>query len=221
MKQVLFTLSVILSTTFIHAQVTVMEGSKSMVEGTYNAYSLVLEDVESNLAEKIWEDFMREYKAKVKKDKKAKILFADNVQIPSISANPVDVYTNISGDKGQPTEINVWFDTGSGYVNSIDMEVQSEKATQLIEEYGSKVMRKHCEEMQAHEEKLLKDYNSDIKKLESKNSSLVDDIAKAKDKILKWEKELEQNEDDIKKKKKEIEIQKEKVADAKEATRKY
>ncbi len=77
--------------------------------------------------------------------------------MPSISSNPVDVYASITGEKGGSSTVSVGFDTGSGYVNSIDMEAQSETANALITEYGTKVMRKHAEEMQKNEEDLFKD----------------------------------------------------------------
>ncbi|MFT4535480.1 MAG: hypothetical protein ACI9P5_002849 [Saprospiraceae bacterium] len=221
MKNLLIVFVFMISAFSINAQVEVSEGSKSMVEGTYNAYSVTLENVEEDEAEDMWKEFMKEFKAKVKKDKKAKIHFSDNVQMPTISANPVDVYASFSGGKGMSTTVSVWFDTGSGYVNSIDMAAQSETANGLIAEYGTKVMRKHCEEMQKQEEKMLKDYIGEAKKLEDKNKDLREDIAKAKENILKWEKELDQNEDDIKKKSKDIEKQEEAVSEAKVTTRKY
>lgn len=204
-----------------NAQVEVKEGSKSMVEGTYNAYTVVLENVETDDAEDVWKDFMKDFKAKVKKDKKSKIYFSDNVQMPSISANPVDVYASITGEKGGSSTVSVWFDTGSGYVNSIDMKAQSETANGLITEYGTKVMRKHTSEIQKNEEDLLNDLSKDAKKLNDKNKDLREDIAKAKANILKWEKELEQNEDDIKKKMKAIESQENMVKEATTTSRKY
>ncbi len=221
MKKLSIVLIFIVSVFSLVAQVEVMEGSKSMVEGTFNAYTVTLEDVSNDEAEDMWKDFMKEFKAKVKKDKKAKIHFSDNVQMPSISSNPVDVYASINESKGKSTTVSVWFDTGSGYVNSIDMEAQSETANQLVQEYGTKVMRKHSEDKQEKAEKMLKDVVNDAKKLDDKNKDLREDIAKAKENILKWEKELDQNEDDIKKKAKDVEKQKESVAEAKEVTRKY
>lgn len=205
----------------MNAQVNVTEGSKSMVEGTYNAYTVTLPDVEEDEAEDMWKDFMKEYKAKVKKDKKAKIHFSDNVQMPTISANPVDVYASIFEVKGKSTTVSVWFDTGSGYVNTIDMEAQSDIAYDIVTEYGTRVMKKHSENIQENEEKSLKNLINDAKKLEDKNKDLRDDIAKAKENILKWEKELDQNEDDIKKKAKDIDKQEMIVTEAKENTRKY
>jgi hypothetical protein len=205
----------------VNAQVVVSEGSKSMVEGTYNAYTVILENVNQNDAEDGWKDFMKDFKAKVKKDKKSKIHFSDNVQMPSISSNPVDVYASIEGEKGRSTTVNVWFDTGSGYVNSIDMSAQSMTANGIVSEYGTKVMRKHAESNQKDEEDRLKDLNKDAKKLDDKNKDLREDIAKAKANILKWEKELEQNEDDIKKKAKAIESQEDVVKEAVTITRKF
>lgn len=128
---------------------------------------------------------------------------------------------SIDEAKGKSTTMSVWFDTGSGYVNSIDMAAQSETAKELVAEYATKVMRKSSEKIQEKEEKLLKDYVGDSKKLEDKNKDLREDIEKAKENILKWEKELDQNEDNLKKKAKEIEMQEQSVGQAREITRKY
>ena len=221
MKNTLFALLLMVSGFSLVAQVQVSEGSKTMVEGTYNAYTVDLENAKVNIAEDVWKDFMKEFKAKVKEDKKAKIHFSDNVQMPDLSSNPVDVYASISGGKGEVTSVNVWFDTGSGYVNSIDMKAQSEIASKLIAEYGNKVMKRHSEDMQKEEEGKLKEFMDDSKKLENKNKDLRNDIAKAKENIMKWEKELSQNEDDLKKKGKDIEKQEKKVSEAVKITRKY
>ena len=221
MKNLLSVLAFVVSVFSVSAQVEVSEGSKSMVEGTYNAYSVRLDNVEEDEAEDMWKDFVKEFKAKVKKDKKAKIYFSDNVQMPTISSNPVDVYASITESKGKHTTVSVWFDTGSGYVNSIDMEAQSDIAMDLVAEYGTKVMRKHSEKNQKRAEELLKDFKGVAKKLEDKNKDLRKDIAKAKEEILKWEKELDQNEDDIKKNAKDVEKQEGAVSEAKETTRKY
>ena len=80
MKNLLIVTVLMISAFSMHAQVKVSEGSKSMVEGTYNAYSVTLVNVEQDEAEDMWKDFMKEFKAKVKKDKKAKIHFSNNVQ---------------------------------------------------------------------------------------------------------------------------------------------
>ncbi len=45
--------------TSINAQIEVNEGSKSMVEGTYNAYTVELENVQPDDAEDGWQEFMK------------------------------------------------------------------------------------------------------------------------------------------------------------------
>ena len=221
MKNLLIAVFVLLGIS-LSAQVEVTQGSKTMKEGTYNAYTVSLERVSEKEAKEGWEKFMKEYKADVKRDKKAKLYISDNVQMPSIGSNPVDVYTMIIKDRNDAsTSVSVWFDTGSGYVNSIDMEMQSKTASDMMAEYASNVLRKNAEETQKDEEDKLKDMNKDAKKLDEKNKDLRKDIAEAKADMLKWEKELEQNEDDQKKQVKAIESQEKTVSEAKTNTRKY
>lgn len=202
--------------------VDVKEGTKTMKEGSYNAYSIVLEDINYNHAEEGWKDFMKEYKAKTKKDKKAKLQFSDNVQLPSIGSNPVDIYAMILEDERDAhTTVTVWFDTGNGYVNSIDMEPQSEVAERMMTEYALKVLKKSADNNYKDEEKALKKIESELKNLQDKKKDLLKDISKAKENILKWEKELEQNEANQINKKKAVENQKETVNKAEAKARKF
>ena len=202
--------------------IEINEGTKTMKEGSFNAYSVSLEDITFNEAEEGWKNLMKDYKAKIKHDKKAKLHISDNVQLPSIGTNPVDVYAMIvEDDRDKVTMVSVWFDTGNGYVNSIDMEHQSEIAEGMISEYSMKVLKLHADKMLEAEEKEMKKLQDDLKKLGDKNRDLLKNISKAKENILKWEKELELNEHSQELMKDSIENQKEKVSKASSKARKF
>lgn len=215
----------ILSCLFIIGQsqdMNVIEGTKMMREGSFNAFSTELNNIKASDAVSAWKDFMQEYKAKTKNDKKQDLLISENVQIPSLGRNPIDVYASLSGDKaGSSTSVSIWFDTGSGYVNSIDMKEQAIAATKIVEEYAINVLKKSALDNEANEEKILKDLESDLKKLANKDDSLRKDIDKAKENIQKWEKELAQNEDDQDKKRKEIKKQAITLEKATDAAKKF
>lgn len=206
MKKIILTTIFITSLIFLQAQhISVTEGTKMMREGSFNSFNTELNDIKASNAEKAWEDYMKEFKAKTKRDKKQNLLISENVQIPNIGRNPVDVYAMIAEDKtGNSAVVNVWFDTGSGYVNSIDMGEQAMAASKIVEEYALDVLKAHALSNEKDQEKLLSDLESDLKKLEKKDDDIRKDIAKAKDNIQKWEKELSQNEDEQDKKKKAI-----------------
>jgi hypothetical protein len=223
MKKLIMTMLFAISVLALQAQlVKVVEGTKMMREGSFNAFIADLEGVKSSDAEKEWDAFMKEYKAKTKKDKKQNLLVSENVQIPSLGKNPIDVYAMLSEDKsGEGTIIHVWFDTGSGYVNSIDMESQSESATSIVEEYATNVLKEAALAMEKEERNRLKSLDGDLKKLENKDSDLRKDIAKAKENIQKWEKELAQNENEQSAKKKEIRKQNEVLEMAVEKAKKF
>lgn len=223
MKKLFFTMIVALFYSGISAQyIEINEGTKTMKEGSYNSYSVSLEDISFKEAEEGWKNFMKEYKAKINHDKKSKLHVSDNVQLPSIAKNPVDIYAMIvEDDRDNVTNVTVWFDTGNGYVNSIDMETQSQSVEKIITEYSMKVMKLHADKRLEDEEKQLKKIQDELKKLADKNKDLLKDISKAKENILKWEKELEQNEQTQKIKMRDIEAQKEKVEKASSTARKY
>ena len=218
-------LTTMFSYLFVIGQAQVMnviEGTKMMREGSFNAFSTELENIKNSDAVNAWKDFMQDYKAKTKNDKKQNLLISENVQIPSLGRNPIDVYTSISDDKsGSSTSVSVWFDTGSGYVNSIDMEEQASAAKSIIEEYATRVLKKAALDNEAKEEKILEDLKTELKKLANKDDSLRKDIDKAKENIQKWEKELAQNEDDQDKKRKEVKKQANVLEDATEAAKKF
>ena len=218
-------LTTILSYLFLIGQAQVIkvnEGTKMMREGSFNAFSTELENIKNSDAVSAWKDFMQEYKAKTKNDKKQNLLISENVQIPSLGRNPIDVYASLSGDKaGSSTSVSIWFDTGSGYVNSIDMEEQATAATKIVEEYATSVLKKAALENEAKEEKILDDLKSELKKLANKDDNLRKDIDKAKENIQKWEKELAQNEDDQDKKRKEVKKQAIILDEATDAAKKF
>ncbi len=207
----------------VYAQdIDVSEGTKAMREGSFNAYTVELEGASASFIESSWKDFMKDYDAKIKKDKKQNLIVSEAVQMPRIGRTPLDVYVMISEDKsGLKTDFSVWFDTGSGYVNSIDMEVQSESAVEIVTEFATIVLKQVALDNEKAEEEKLKKLNGELKKLESTEDDLRKSISKAQENILKWEKELRQNEDDIAGKKKEIRKQTDVFDEAKEKAKKY
>lgn len=200
--------------------VKVSEGTKSMREGSFNAFNVNLEGVSSKDAIKNWESFVKDYDAKTKKDKKQDLYVSENVQIPSIGKNPVDLYAMFSGDKSD-TEVSIWFDTGSGYVNSIDMESQSEAANAIVTEFAMRALKESAINMEEEEKKIAKDLDGDLKKMQDKEDDLRKEISKAQENILKWEKELAQNEDDMAAKKKAIRNQADVVEEATDKAKKF
>ena len=222
MKLSILSIIATLLTFSIYSQdINIMEGTKTMKEGSYKAYSVELNEISASDAEDAWKDFMEQYKSKTSKDKKAKLLFSDNVQLPTVSSNPVDVYTMVNNDGRNGSVVIIWFDTGNGYVNSIDMEPQSQTAKSIVYEYAFAVKKKAADQELKKEENALSDIINDLQKLNEKNSNLAKDISKAQDQIKKLEKELEQNEDNIIKKKKAVSTQELKTEMAKEKARKY
>ena len=218
-----FILTLMLGALFVAGQaqsVKISEGTKSMREGSFNAYGVSLEGVGSKEAIKNWESFIKEYDAKTKKDKKQDLYVSENVQIPSIGKNPVDVYAMFSGDKSD-TEVSVWFDTGSGYVNSIDMEQQSEAAEAIVSEFSLKALKESAMNNEEDQKKVAKNLEGDLKKMQKNEDDLRKEISKAQENILKWEKELAQNEDDMAAKKKEIRRQADVVEDATDKAKKF
>ena len=65
MKNVFSVLIFTLLVFSLPAQVEVIEGTKAMKEGSFNAYTVVLNGIQEDQAEEGWKDMMKEYKGKV------------------------------------------------------------------------------------------------------------------------------------------------------------
>ena len=171
MKSVILIFTFAILAIHVHSQeIEVLQGTKTMKEGSYNAFSIEFDEIEKDVAEDGWKKYIDQFKGKVKSDKKANLLFSDNVQIPGLSSNPVDVYVMISKNGKNGSYVSVWFDTGNGYVNSIDMEPQSITAKAMVKEYALSILKDAADQKLKDEEKILSDLNNDLTKLNDKNN---------------------------------------------------
>ena len=204
-------------------RVDISEAARSMNNGTYNSFLFELPDVVKKEAEDNWKDFMGDFKAKTKYDRKNKIWFSDDAQMPRLSDNTVDVYARIIEDSNpkRQTTVIVWFDLGGAYLSSETDKTKGAYAHEILLEYGMTTSKHHAEAIVKDQEKELDDLERDLKKLRSDNADYRKSIEKAKETILEMEKKIEINEQDQGKKEEEIGQQKEAVAGAKEYAKKF
>ncbi len=72
-------------TTIFAQQIEISEAPRAKENSTYNSFLFVLPDVDKKRAEKDWEKFIKGFKSKTKYNKKSKLYFSDNVQMPRLS----------------------------------------------------------------------------------------------------------------------------------------
>ncbi len=184
-----------------------VERKISMSLGPQNAYYIEIPGANKKLAQKTFEEFVKEY-GKIKENGKAKEYYMMATKIPVINGtSPVDLYAKFDEGKDIATAY-VFVDLGGAFVNSVDNPSQSASLKQLLFDYFITVRKKVVAEELKTEEKSLGGLEKDLNKLKDKNEGYHNDIAKAKQKILEAEKNIETNVVDQENKTREIDTQK-------------
>jgi len=224
MKNRITFLAFILFTLPLFAQnIDIDEAPRAMNNGTYNSFLFELPDVSKNEAEDDWKAFMKDFKAKTKFDRKSKLWFSEEAQMPRLSSTPIGVYARILEDSNpnKRTSIIVWFDLGDSYVTSEEDKEKGAYAKDILHEYGMTTSKHHAEAIVKEEEKVLSKLENDLKKLKNDNSDYHKAIEKAKDTIAKMEKNIEINEQDQKNKEQDIVAQEKVVVVVKDNVKKF
>jgi len=168
----------------------IMEASKLMSQGDNNALTVKLPDTEVKVVEKEWESFIKGYKAKLRKIKKSSEIFADDAKLEGISSNTVDVYALVS-ERGDDTELSVWFDMGGAYLNSESHPDQYVKAKGMLNDFLGRVSKTYIANLLNEEQKKLKGMEGDLKAIEKSTENSKKDIEKFKEKIAEAEANIE------------------------------
>ncbi len=189
-KATLLLLAIMFSSAAIFAQIK--EGNASMSHGSQNAFSLELRQTLQKDVQKAWEKYIKDYKGKVKFDKKKGETFADDCEIKDMSTNTVDVYSSLR-QSGDNTILTVWFDLGGAYLNSQMHGDKISIAKKLLNEFALSVSRASVEEDLKEQEKILKDLEKDLKKQKKDKENLEDDIKKYEQKILEAKQAIKEN----------------------------
>ena len=173
---ILFTLLTIAPSVF-YAQITakgvesmslISESERSMSQGTKSSLAVNLPKTSAKFAEKIWKDFIKQYKGDYKKIKKSDEYFLDNAMIAGIGgSNTVDMYMKFS-ESPDNTAATLWIDLGGAYVNSKDFKDKYEEAEKLMLNYALTVTREQTKEQLDEQQKSLKKLESEQKSLDFK-----------------------------------------------------
>ena len=188
----------------------ISEGTKGMNLGTNNSFTISFPDYEDKMVESVWKDFSRQFKGRTKKVKRSNELFTDNATVPSISPNPIDLYTNIKSS-GSGSEMTVWVDLGGIFINSSDHPNQFEGVEELLMDFAQELKVVSIENMLDEQNKEMKTLERDLKKLQNDNDKFHKQIEEWKEKIAENERLIEQNLLDQEAKTTEIQNHREKI----------
>lgn len=209
MKKVTLLLAfMVFGSAVIFAQIK--EGAVSMSKGSQNAFTLELGKTVEKEVQKSWGKYIKNYKGKVKKDKKSGQIVADDSQIKDLSSNTVDVYATAK-QSGESTILTVWFDLGGAYLNSSMHGEKIPVVEKMLNEFALSVSKALIEDDLKEQQKILKDLDKDQKGLVKDKGNLEGDIKKFEQKIIDAKEAIKQNLEAQKNKQVEIETQKKAV----------
>ncbi len=196
----------------VHAQVETTDGDKSidspnatflfdiqektqkMSEGEQTALYIYVEKADKRQAQKVWKDFMDQYNSKTKKGMFSSEFRTEKVHIYSVGGvDPVNVYATFDDDKNG-AEGYIWFQlSDSEFLNSGKYKSAFHEAKRIVDNFGLALQQEVVRDELEKQEKVLADYESEMKKLQRENEKLNDTIDKAEKTIEKAQKDLELN----------------------------
>ncbi len=158
-------------------QFTTNEVRQFMSKGEQNGIEINLNGIQLKDAKEAVSKWGKSLKAKVITDKKNPEIFIDNAEIPTVSANTVDIYTILS-PVNNGTKMTIFTDLGGAFVSSAAYGTQYTAMEAVLKQFAKNQAVIAVAEQQKSEEKVLKTLNSDLKKLQSDKSSYLKEIEK-------------------------------------------
>ena len=196
LRSLLILLVLILGTT-LHAQIREQKVKMSM--GVQNALTLEIPGVTDKLVGEVWKNYLKkEYRTKVKWNRKTDEWFADDADIASLGlGNTIDIYATAE-EKGEDVRLNVWFDLGGAYLSAKDHKDRYTDAEKMLMRFGLEVAKEKTRRELEYEMDELKDLQKELAKLQTANDRYHKEIERAKEVIKKAEEDIVNNEQEQK-----------------------
>lgn len=178
----------------VGAQGQVVERSAEMSKGVRNALVLEIPGVNEDLVSDLWKDYMKDfYREKPKWQRRDKEWLSDDADIAGIGrGNTVDVYAKTE-QKDDNAFIYLWIDMGGAFLSAREHGEQYTEAEKLLTRFGLEVARAKVKMELEEQEDRLKDLNRDLERLASDKERYEREIQRAKESIVKAEKDIEDN----------------------------
>ena len=196
----------IFSTTQAQSQFTTNEVRQFMSKGEQNGIEIVLNGTKLEDAKDAIEKWGKKMKAKIVLDKKNPEIFIDNAQLPTVSANVLDMYAVVTPvDNG--SKVTVYTDLGGAFVSSAAYGTQYAGLEAALKKFAKDQAIVVVEDQQKAEEKILKTLNGNLKDLTKDKADYLKDIEKAKALIQQREQDIIKNDADQAAKQQQISLQ--------------
>lgn len=192
MKSLLLILSgIMLSFLSLNAQVSEIEKPMSM--GLKNALVTNFREIKLSKLEDLWQDYIKTFDTKAKKDKKLDEFSAPAAHIYYIVGSAsTDVYARFA-ELGSTIEASFFFVAGGNFISSTSNADQMKGAQEFVRQFTVYVDKYKTNERLEDEQKALKKVEGELKKLARENESLHKDIENYQAKIKKAEADIAKN----------------------------
>jgi len=197
MKKLTYILVVALLSFSMSLNAQVREQTRNMSQGTESALVIKIPNTDEKLVAEVWQNYIKDaYKGKTKWNRKEKEWLTDNVGITAIGGNnTVDLYTAIS-KSGQDVELALWCDLGGAFLSSNAHRDRYEEAEKMLMRFSMEVAKAGVQAELDEQEKGLKKLEGELKKLKNENDRYLKDIEKAEAAIRKAKDGIVKNEKD-------------------------
>lgn len=185
---------------------TVNEVRQFMSKGEQNGMEIILAGSTPEDTKDALEKWAKKMKAKVVSSKKSPEVFIDNAQVPTVSANTVDMYVIVTQVENG-TKLTVFTDLGGAFISSSAYSTQYAGMEALIRKFTKDRAIDVVEAQLKSEEKILKTINGDLKDLVEKKQDYIKEIEKAKALIQQREQDIIKNDADQAAKQQQISLQ--------------
>lgn len=169
----------------------ISENPKSMSLGMKNAIVLELPGTSESFVEKLWKKYIKPNGGKTKSSRSE--WFTDDAKLAGVGgANTIDIYMIVE-ELGPDINLNVWFDLGGAFLNSVDHPNRYLEAEKFLMRFALFVAQEKTQLELESQEKELSKLESLMKRLERDNERYHRDIEIAKEKIRLSEANIETN----------------------------
>ena len=192
----------------------VNEIQENISQGEQTGLEVYIPEVSLKTVQSALSKWTKSNKGKYISSKKEPEIFQDNVMLPEVSDNTVDMYTYLSSEKGG-VKVKTFVDLGGAFLSSASHPDAFKAMEKVLEDFARNQLITKVNADISKEEKALKKLQSELKSLENQNDKFHKDIAKNKDNINKQELAMKQNEIDQKSKEEQITIQQQILLEAK------
>lgn len=176
----------------------IKEETKANSKGTFNALVMELPGTSSKEVGKAWSKFIKKYKGKTKFDRRANEYMTEDATIKEMSDNTVDIIAKIEERGQEGAVLTVWYNLGVSYLSSKDFSDRYPAGEKLLKDFAKSVSADMIEAELKEAEKVLKDYEGNLSKLEKEEKQRTKDIETYKSTIQKMEQSIVEAENDVK-----------------------